>query len=600
MLPQTLRRLLSTTTHHQPPVFVVALTGGPCGGKTSALTALSAKIPQISEYRVVQVPELSTLFHTAGSHYPAHSTMDDQLNWDFYKLKSQIALEDAFIHIAEKSNTPTIVLCDRGALDTKLFVSEAEWVNLHNALGYEDESNLLERYDAVVHLVTTAIGAEAFYTGAGGNAARRETLEEARSQDHGIRQAWMKHPNFLLISNRPEGSPFEDKLRRATEAVCSQVGIKTPSDVKRQWIVDLQDFEPGASAIRFQMETDFISSSNTDDVCVQRTSLVEGEEWPIWEENWKVGATYSLHQRSVQEEHASRAVRRSDRRLNKQEWKLLRGGSSNLSTTEDDMDISTDNGKTIRMKRTCFVHAEQFWKCDEIIGTQGQRAVFLLTLEGTKDMDSAVVPPFSTKYREVSLLSLRDLKDSGLLDSKSSKSSKFNLNDATTAKPAVTAATAAEPSMSVVTNTPIVNLRHPNHSIIMPELLKSNSCGQLLQLYQRNETNMGWYTAIQLINKITKHATKKNRPSHLDQSDKRWLSLVHVVLEAMNQNVMDSRARMGYANDDLTSVLKSLELLDMCGTELYQKLAYQIQQEEEEVDDPGESGHDFQGGSIGF
>ena len=52
---------------------------------------------------------------------------------------------------------------------------------------------------------------------------------------------------------------------------------------------------------------------------------------------------------------------------------------------------------------------------------------------------------------------------------------------------------------------------------------------------------------------------------------------------------------------------KVLELLDMCETELYNlitnKLAYvpyQIQQEEEEVDDPGESGHDFQGGSFGF
>ena len=63
----------------KPQVVVVALTGGPCGGKTSALSALSAKIPQISEFRVVQVPELATLFHNAGVHYPMTGTGTEQL-----------------------------------------------------------------------------------------------------------------------------------------------------------------------------------------------------------------------------------------------------------------------------------------------------------------------------------------------------------------------------------------------------------------------------------------------------------------------------------------------------------------------------------------
>jgi hypothetical protein len=63
----------------KPQVVVVALTGGPCGGKTSALSALSAKLPQISEFRVVQVPELATLFHNAGVHYPMTGTGTEQL-----------------------------------------------------------------------------------------------------------------------------------------------------------------------------------------------------------------------------------------------------------------------------------------------------------------------------------------------------------------------------------------------------------------------------------------------------------------------------------------------------------------------------------------
>ena len=115
-------------------VRVFALTGGPCGGKTSALASLSNKLPQISNFRVVQIPELSTLFHAAGSHYPANGTHAERLNCDLEKLKSQLALEDAFRNIAEKSGHPTILLCDRGALDTKLFVSSDDWVDLLSAI----------------------------------------------------------------------------------------------------------------------------------------------------------------------------------------------------------------------------------------------------------------------------------------------------------------------------------------------------------------------------------------------------------------------------------------------------------------------------------
>ena len=398
-------------------VRVIGLTGGPCGGKTSALVALSNKIPQMSNYRVVHVPELSTLFHTAGSHYPAQGTHDDKLNWDYEKLKSQLALEDAFRHIAEKSGTSTIILCDRGALDTKLFVSEDDWINLISSLGY-DESELLSRYDAVVHLVTTAIGAEDHYSGTLGNAARRETLDEAKIQDRSVRKCWMKHPNFVLISNNPPGSTFEHKLKRTVDAVCSQVGIRTTSESKRQWIVVLkhEEFNPPMEegTIRFQIETDFISSSDTEDACIQRTALVEEDHnvWPEWDEQWAVGTTYSLHDRSVE---IGGAVRRKDVRLNKREWTRFRA-----ATTVGGQD-------TISMKRTCFVDNESFWKLDEIVlnvpeKDSNKRGVCLMTLEGAdKDDPRQVLPPFCKKSREVSLLSLRDLRDIDLLEVTSPK-----------------------------------------------------------------------------------------------------------------------------------------------------------------------------------
>jgi len=228
----------------------------------------------------------------------------------------------------------------------------------------------------------------------------------------------MKHPNFCLISNNPPGSTFEDKLRRTSESVCSQIGIPTPSDVKRQWIVTLDQFQP-ESSIRFQIETDFISSTDYEDVCVQRVALVEEEEeWPAWDDApWPASTTYSLHERSLK---ISRAMKRSDRRMNKREWQTLLGkglteesGRNRRNGSGSGSVVGEDN-TTIRMKRTCFVFDEMFWKLDEIVSDEGLTDVCLLTVEGI-DMDENIIPPFCKKIREVSLLSLRDMKDMDML-----------------------------------------------------------------------------------------------------------------------------------------------------------------------------------------
>ena len=68
---------------------------------------------------------------------------------------------------------------------------------------------LRARYDGVLHLVSAAMGAEEHYSGEN-NAARRESVEEARVQDERIRGCWLGHPGFTLISNR---GYFERKAR---------------------------------------------------------------------------------------------------------------------------------------------------------------------------------------------------------------------------------------------------------------------------------------------------------------------------------------------------------------------------------------------------
>ena len=68
------------------------------------------------------------------------------------------------------------------------------------------------RYDAVLHMVTAADGAEKFYA-ALNNEARYESVAEAVNKDKKLREAYMGHKNWFMIDNM--GVNFDQKINRA-------------------------------------------------------------------------------------------------------------------------------------------------------------------------------------------------------------------------------------------------------------------------------------------------------------------------------------------------------------------------------------------------
>ena len=68
----------------------------------------------------------------------------------------------------------------------------------------------------------------------------------------------------------------------------------------------------------------------------------------------------------------------------------------------------------------------------------------------------------------------------------------------------------------------------------------------------------------------------------------------------MIQGVMDSKAKRGHDTDDLSSLKESMETLNIQHFELYKLISDKLKEEENEEDEPGEWGHDFEGGSVGF
>lgn len=71
-----------------------------------------------------------------------------------------------------------MILIDRGLLDGSAYVSKDNWQALLDDMGVNNVILRDNRYDAILHMVTAADGAEKFYDSET-NVARYEGLEEA-------------------------------------------------------------------------------------------------------------------------------------------------------------------------------------------------------------------------------------------------------------------------------------------------------------------------------------------------------------------------------------------------------------------------------------
>lgn len=140
-------------------------------------------------------------------------------------MKLQTALEDSFIDIGQMvMNQHVVVLIDRGLLDGSAYVSKMSWQALLDELGTNTMMLRENRYDAVLHMVTAADGAESFY-GSINNTARYESTAEAIDKDKKLREAYMGHHRWFMIDNNCES--FDAKIARSKDYVHHILGKKT-------------------------------------------------------------------------------------------------------------------------------------------------------------------------------------------------------------------------------------------------------------------------------------------------------------------------------------------------------------------------------------
>ena len=216
----------------------IVLTGGPAAGKTTLISRILNEFKQENGWRVITIPETATELISGFGIRPFGGCMSMLAFQDFVIAdqlhKEQLALKAA--EVVEEENI--LIIYDRAVMDDKAYITDEEFEQVLSRFDGRTEADVLSGYDAVLHLVTCAKGAEFAYNL--GNAARTESIEFAREMDDRTLRAWSGHPNLCIIDNSVD---FDDKMNRAIREIYRVLGEPAPALSKRKYLISMPDID---------------------------------------------------------------------------------------------------------------------------------------------------------------------------------------------------------------------------------------------------------------------------------------------------------------------------------------------------------------------
>lgn len=232
------RNVVKMKTPNKTHVVRIALTGGPCAGKSSAVENIVKKARK-KGFDVVVAPEMPTLIFNAGIKMPEEHDEDFTFAFQSSNVSLQLQLERSLTNICACTNRPTILVFDRGIMDSKAYIDEDGWkkvlkyIDERNNRRQFDEEYILKRYDGVIHLETAAKGAESYYKNGwtkddmGRKVYRKETPEEARVMDDIMIKCWKNHHKHFVVDNVSYNS-FDQKLSAVSDCILQIAEAKHP------------------------------------------------------------------------------------------------------------------------------------------------------------------------------------------------------------------------------------------------------------------------------------------------------------------------------------------------------------------------------------
>jgi len=311
----------------------IAITGGPCSGKTTGLAKISSGLSD-KGYDVIIVPEAATLIKNSGIKIGEEYVSDYEFEEILFRF--QIFIEELYEEkYAKKLNDKdVIIVCDRGIVDGRAYLTETQYFKLLSKLGY-NEIMARDAYDAVFHLKTVADGKEELYT-CENNEARDENAEEAREADKRTLNAWVGHPHLRVVDN---SSDFDGKIARLMSEIYSFLGLPIPIEIEKKYLIKMPNLDmlkEKYNAVKSEIIQVYLNSEN------------ENEEVRIRQRGDNGSYTYYL----------TKKIKRDDMSRYEVEEKISKDRYLNLLMNAD----ITRN--ILKKTRYCFMYENQYFELD--------------------------------------------------------------------------------------------------------------------------------------------------------------------------------------------------------------------------------------------
>jgi CYTH domain-containing protein len=234
--------------------------------------------------------------------------------------------------------TKTVVLYDRAELDNRAYMGENEFATVLREATRQSPGEAAARYDAVVHLVTAADGAQEFYT-TENNEARTETVEQAIALDKAVQDAWLGHPHFTVVGN--DAGSFDRKLTRILATVLNILGEPEPVEIERKWLLgSAPDETLLAQAVPVDIEQVYLPSE------------VDGTERRVRARTHDGHTTYFYTVKESTDDERGRIERES----------IITAETYRMMAT-----MRAPGTEVIRKRRWCFVDGGQHFELDHLI-----------------------------------------------------------------------------------------------------------------------------------------------------------------------------------------------------------------------------------------
>jgi predicted ATPase len=162
----------------------VVVTGGPGGGKTTALDLFRREL----RHKIAVVPEAATLLFSGGI-----TRSDDEQTIKMIQ-KTIFQLQKNLEEIHKKQFPDRLLVCDRGSLDGLAYWPGTEsdfFKDVNSTFDHE-----ITRYDAVIFFESAAATGHDINSN---NPVRNESSEQAVLLDKKLHKIWSRHPHFYFV-----------------------------------------------------------------------------------------------------------------------------------------------------------------------------------------------------------------------------------------------------------------------------------------------------------------------------------------------------------------------------------------------------------------